>query len=86
PYSSPFERAQVDEANDAVEREIGLWDEATTKRYWAASGGEDHQFAGNWHNAMVHRVRVAEAIRAKAFSSAGGTLLYLVWGWRAVAP
>jgi ubiquinone/menaquinone biosynthesis C-methylase UbiE len=83
PYSSPFERAQVDEANDAVERSLGLWDEATTKRYWLASGGEEDQFKGHWDRAVAHRLRVAEAIRARTFSCAGGDLFYLAWGWRA---
>ena len=44
PYASPFEQAQIDEANDAVERSLGFWDEATTRRYWLASGGEETQF------------------------------------------
>jgi ubiquinone/menaquinone biosynthesis C-methylase UbiE len=82
PYSSPFEKAQVDEAYDAVERRLGLWDEATTRRYWLASGGAEDQFTGHWHNAMAHRLRVSEAIRARTFSAAGGSLSYLVWGWR----
>jgi SAM-dependent methyltransferase len=82
PYSSLFEQAQVDGANDAVERNLGLWDEATTKRYWLASGGEETHFEERWNAAIAHRRRVAEAIRAGTYACAGGSLSYLAWAWR----
>jgi SAM-dependent methyltransferase len=82
PYSSSFEQAQVDEANDAVERSHGFWDEATTKRYWLASGGRETEFPEHWNLAMAHRRRIAEGIRARSYACAGGSLFYLAWGWR----
>jgi SAM-dependent methyltransferase len=86
PYSSALEQAQVDEAKDAVERSLGLWDEATTQRYWLASGGSEEEFRERWALALSHRRRVAEGIRGGTYSCAGGALSYLVWGWRGAGP
>jgi SAM-dependent methyltransferase len=82
PYSSPFEQAQIDEANDAVERGLGFWDEPTTRRYWLAGGGDESHFREYWNTAILHRRRVAEAIRAGTYTCTGGSLSYLAWGWR----
>jgi 2-polyprenyl-3-methyl-5-hydroxy-6-metoxy-1,4-benzoquinol methylase len=86
PYTSPFERAQVDEACDAAERGRGLWDEATTRRFWLAGGGADDQFAARWSGAVDQRRRVADGIRAGTYCCVGGSFFYLAWGWRADAP
>ncbi len=83
PYATPFEKAQVDEAHDAVARNLGLWDEATTKRYWLAqNAGDVAGFETRWRAALAFRIRVAEAIRAGTYSCAGGSLSYLAWGRR----
>jgi ubiquinone/menaquinone biosynthesis C-methylase UbiE len=82
PYATTFEKAQVDEINDAVARDLGLWDEATTKRYWFASGGDEAGFETRWRAALALRRRLAEAIRAGTYSCAGGGLSYLAWGRR----
>jgi SAM-dependent methyltransferase len=82
PYATPFEQAQVDEIHDAAARDLGLWDEATTKRYWFASGGDEAGFETRWREALAFRRRHAEAIRAGTYSCAGGGLSYLAWGRR----
>ena len=48
PYSSPFERAEVEEILDAVDREIWIWDQATTRRYFLAGGGSELDFPQRW--------------------------------------
>jgi hypothetical protein len=85
PYSSAFEAAQAEEAQDAVARDIGLWDEATTRRYFLAGGGRATDFADRWDAVLALRRRIAEAIRANRYSRAGGGLFYLVWGRRPAA-
>ncbi len=82
PYSSPFERAQVEELFDAVDREMWIWNQATTRRYFLAGGGSESDFPQRWNIAMSQRRRVADAVRAESYSCAGGGLFYLVWGWR----
>jgi SAM-dependent methyltransferase len=85
PYSSAFEAAQAEEAQDAVARDIGLWDEPTTRRYFLAGGGKAPDFTERWDAVLGLRRRTAEAIRANRYSRAGGGLFYLVWG-RLPAP
>jgi SAM-dependent methyltransferase len=82
PYSSPFERAQAEEALDAAERNVGLWDEATTRRYFLAGGGREEDLPRLWSAVLSHRRRIADAIRAGTYSCAGGGLFYLAWGRR----
>jgi SAM-dependent methyltransferase len=82
PYDSQFERAQIEEAQDAAERELGLWDEETTRRYFLGGGGTEVEFAAGWTAALTQRRRVMEAIRGRSFSRAGGGFFYLVWGRR----
>jgi SAM-dependent methyltransferase len=86
PYASAAERATVDEELDAADRERPLWDEATTRRWWLAAGGDEARFASLWALAVDQRRRVAEKVRAGTFSRAGGALFYLVWGRRPEVP
>lgn len=82
PYDSPFERAQKEEILDAAEREIGAWDEATTRRYFLAGGGDENAFRKHWEASVAHLQRCATAIRNNTYSCAGGGFHYLAWGWR----
>ena len=82
PYSSPAEQALVEEIFDMTERGLWIWDEAQTRRYFIAGGGSERDFPQRWNMAMAQRRRLADAIRAKTYSSAGGGIVYLVWGWR----
>jgi SAM-dependent methyltransferase len=82
PYSSPFERAQVEELLDAVERGRWIWDEATARRYFLAGGGNELDFPQRWSTALAQRRRLAEAFRAQTYSCAGGGLFYLAWGFK----
>jgi SAM-dependent methyltransferase len=86
PYSSAFEAAQAEEAQDAVARDIGLWDEPTTRRYFLAGGGQARDFTQSWDAVLALRRRTAAAIRANRYSRAGGGPFYLVWGRRPAAP
>ena len=84
PYVSAFETAQAEEAEETAARRIGLWDEATTRRYFLAGGGEASGFAARWEALLDLRQRTATAIRAKGYTRAGGGPFYVVWGRRAI--
>jgi ubiquinone/menaquinone biosynthesis C-methylase UbiE len=85
PYSSPFERAHVEEALDLAERGFWMWDEATTRRYFLAGGGTEAEFARNWAVGVDQFQRRARAIRAGTYACSGGGLHYLAWGRRRLA-
>jgi SAM-dependent methyltransferase len=80
PYSSPFELAQIEVMQDAVDRGLGLWDEETTRRYYRAGGGSERELDAAWRLALARRARVLEAVRAGTYTRAGGHLFYLAWG------
>lgn len=82
PYARDFERAAVDEALVALERELWVWTRTTTARYFRAAGGTDAELDRSWRLAIDQRRRAADAIRAGTYSCAGGGLFYIGWGWR----
>jgi hypothetical protein len=82
PYDSPGEQSLVEEMIDAADRRTWNWDRATTRRYFLAGGKRDDEFDAGWALAMAHRQRLAAAVRAGTYSSAGAGLFYLAWGWR----
>lgn len=86
PYASDAERATYEEDMETAERERGIWDLATTRRYWLAQGGDEARFDELWALALDQRRRVAAALRAGTFTRAGGTLFYLVSGRRPGGP
>jgi SAM-dependent methyltransferase len=86
PYASDAERATADEDLEAADREQPYRDEATTRRWWLAAGGDEARFTELWRLAVDQRKRVAERVRAGTFTRAGGSLFYLVWGRRPEAP
>jgi SAM-dependent methyltransferase len=82
PYASAFETAQAEEAEETVAGSVGLWDQATTRRYFVAGGGREPEFSARWDAVLDLGRRTAAAIRAKAHTRAGGGLFYLIWGRR----
>jgi len=82
PYDSDFQRAQVEEAFDMAERNLWIWNESTTRRYFLAGGGAPHDFSAFWDATLDQTQRWVEALRRKTYSSAGGGLHYLVCGRR----
>jgi len=82
PYSSPFQRAQREEALDLADRAIDRWDEATTRRYYLAGGGEETAFAPLWALTLDQLRRTATALRGERLARAGGGLFYIGWGWK----
>jgi hypothetical protein len=82
PYSSSFQRVQKEEALDLADRAIDRWDEATTRRYYLAGGGEEAAFAPLWALTLDQLRRTAMALRGQHLSRAGGGLFYIGWGWK----
>jgi 2-polyprenyl-3-methyl-5-hydroxy-6-metoxy-1,4-benzoquinol methylase len=79
-YEAPPQRAEVEELFDGVARSLWIWDEATTRRYFLAGGGGADAFRDCWTAALEQGRRIADAVRAKTYSLAGGGLFYLAWG------
>jgi len=82
PYESQLQQAQIEEVFDGLERNMWIWNEATTRQYFLSGGGKDLEFRECWSAAMAQRRRMAEAIRDGTYSCAGGGFFYLAWGYR----
>jgi SAM-dependent methyltransferase len=80
PYESVAERAQIEEADDATRRKRFIWDEPTARRYFDTAGGTDAEFEALWRIALDQNERVLAAMRARTFTSAGGSFFYVAWG------
>ncbi|WP_437680016.1 class I SAM-dependent methyltransferase [Sorangium sp. So ce131] len=85
PYTSAEQRATVEELSDFARREFWIWSRADTRRYFLAGGGEEHAFESSWAAAMAASRRTAEAIAKGTYSSAGGTVGYIVSGRKSPA-
>ncbi|MDP6943479.1 MAG: hypothetical protein QF464_04960, partial [Myxococcota bacterium] len=85
PYDTPEQVAFVAMRFDHVERRIWAWPEEQTARYFEAGGGAPRDFEAGWEAVHARGRRAKEAIEAGAFSTAGGTVLYLVSGRKPAA-
>lgn len=87
PYTSPHERATVDEIIDFAGRDFWLWSRSDTMRYFLAGGGLESEFESSWTTAMTAAKREAAAIKDRTLTTAGGAVCYLVSGTkRRAAP
>lgn len=80
PYQTHAEKVQVQEMLDFSDRDLWVWNEATTQRYFDAGGGLAADFRAHWRRAMAQQQERAADLRAGRFSYAGGALSYLAWG------
>lgn len=80
PYAEPWARAWAEEMVDFAEREHGLWDHATTRRYYLAGGGAEADFGRAWALALGQVRRAADEVRAGTYRMAGGAVTYCVSG------
>jgi SAM-dependent methyltransferase len=80
PYSSPEQAALVDARATALAEERWFWSRDQTHRYFTAGGGAAAEFADAWSTRLEEMRADMAAIRGGAFSTAGGSLMYLVAG------
>jgi SAM-dependent methyltransferase len=85
PYASAAEQRQLEELEDSVRRRIGIWDEATSRRYFLAGGGDESAFEQSFSALIDQRVRVLRALHEQRYVCSAGGLFYLAWG-RKPAP
>ncbi len=86
PYTAPGNQALVEELVSSFDREVWMWDRATTERYFVAGGGDVAAFPSAWALAGRALGRVVEELRAGTFAQAGGFVMYLVCGRRPAEP
>jgi hypothetical protein len=80
PYSAPEQRALIEEMLDFAQRSHWIWSPEETRRYFTAGGGSEGEFEALWATAAAAGRRGADAIAKGTYSSAGGSICYLVAG------
>ena len=80
PYDSALAKAQVDQLADLIERDLWMWNRATTRRYFVAGGGRAEDFERHWADLSAFLQRIMHAITAGTLHGAMGTLMYIAWG------
>jgi SAM-dependent methyltransferase len=80
PYDTAERRALVEEITEFAQRDFWLWSREDTRRYFLAGGGREDEFEARWAAALRRSRATAAAIAQGTYSSAGGSIAYLVSG------
>src|SRR5262249_43017371 len=80
PYGSPEQRAALEESADFKDRDFWIWSREDTQRYFRAGGGRADEFDALWSVAIGGSDKFDEAIAARTYASAGGSVSYLIAG------
>ncbi|MEI7658473.1 MAG: methyltransferase domain-containing protein [Phycisphaerae bacterium] len=83
PFDRPHQRAEVAQLRDWHGRGHWVWDEATTRRYFLAGGGEASEFEGLWQQAGRQMGAELAAMEAGHYHCGNGTVTYIVSGRKA---
>ena len=80
PYATAEMKEMVAQARRNLEEQRLTWTQAETLRYWLAGGGDAERFEELWQEGLADLRRVVNDIALGTWSSAGGTLMYVVAG------
>lgn len=80
PYSTPEQRAMLEERKDFEARDFWIWNRDDTRRYFLAGGGAENQFDALWASATGGADRFEKAVADRTYSHSGAALNYLVAG------
>ena len=80
PYGTPEQRAALEERADFKQRDFWIWSREDTHRYFLRGGGSDQEFDALWSVATGPSEEFDKAIADRTYSSAGGSIIYLVAG------
>jgi SAM-dependent methyltransferase len=78
PYATPAQQALRTQILDWAEREVWIWNQADTRRYFTAGGGPSSEFDDLWRLGMEHLRREADELRRGTFHAAGGSIVYII--------
>ncbi len=78
PYGSQNEKVSLAELTDMHDRDMLVWSRADTLRYFCAGGGHERDFETLWSQAFNAYYARLSAMAAHKFSSAGGSLHYVL--------
>ncbi len=80
PYDKPFQRAELAQLKDWHARGHWVWDRTTTRQYYLAGGGDEHEFEGCWQQAGRQMGAEIAAMDAGTYHCGNASITYLVSG------
>lgn len=80
PYTSPAQRAFVEDARDRAARRLWNWSEADARRLFVAGGGAPESFAAHFARALASRDRIVRGLDEGRYHGVIGGAFYLVAG------
>jgi ubiquinone/menaquinone biosynthesis C-methylase UbiE len=81
PYSTPEERANIEQMMSWTAEGFLGFDKDVARRYFLAGGGDNESFEHHWEsNRRPQYERIAQGIKNGTFHSAGGMIFYLISG------
>jgi len=82
PYRTASERALRDQILDWADRDFWAWSKDDTRRYFGAGVGDPAEFEQLWDLAMGLGRQEADGLRRETLHCAGGSVFYIVAGWK----
>lgn len=76
----------VADARRSLENGRLVYDRDTTRRYWLAGGGDDARFEAVWRKSLADLTESVRDMEQQSWSTAGGSLMYLVTGTKRRLP
>jgi 2-polyprenyl-3-methyl-5-hydroxy-6-metoxy-1,4-benzoquinol methylase len=80
PYDTPEQRAMLEERSDMSGRDFWRWSKDDTRRYFAAGGGREDEFARLWTMVTEDGDKFLAAIAARTYAGSGAAIQYVVAG------
>lgn len=80
PYHTNEQQILLKEMKDWENKEMLVWSQEETKRYYLAGGGAEIEFERMWAKSIKGAKECVEAIKNEKFSSTNATVMYLISG------
>lgn len=80
PYKTEDQQIWIEELHEWFQQDIILWDKDETEKYYLAGGGKQNKFEEDWQKYKNQQKKVLEAINRNEYTTAGGSVFYLISG------
>lgn len=80
PYDTREQQLAADEMRDRAARQLWIWDEAETRRYFLAGGGAERDFSAHFARGLAAAHEIVEGLDAGTYYGSFGGGFYLVAG------
>ena len=80
PYAAGEQRAFIDEERDRVARQLLIWSQADTRRFFLAGGGAEDDFGVHFARGLAALEKIVRGVEDGTYHGIAGGAFYLVAG------